>query len=118
MATYIGADTRVLDLHGRTAVPGFIEGHGHFTGIGNAMQVLDLMHVTGDRHFYEIRPRAFHIHLVCMSCGSVEEPGGPFWQELQRRVHRETGFKPQAARLEMGGTCDLCQKKKSKGGKK
>ena len=76
---------------------------------------LDLMHVTGDRHFYEVRPRAFHIHLVCMTCGSVEEPGGPFWQELQRRVHRETGFKPEAVRLEMGGLCEPCQKKKSEG---
>ena len=33
---------------------------------------LDLMHVTGDRHFYEIRPSVFHIHLVCMECGSVQ----------------------------------------------
>ncbi len=41
----IGADTRVIDLEGLTAVPGFIEGHGHFTGIGDALQILDLMHV-------------------------------------------------------------------------
>jgi Fur family ferric uptake transcriptional regulator len=72
---------------------------------------LDLMHVTGDRHFYEVRPKAFHIHLVCMKCGSVEEPGGPFWEDLKRRVQRETGFKPDMVRLEMGGSCTRCQER-------
>jgi len=70
---------------------------------------LDLMHVTGDRHFYEVRPSTFHIHLVCTKCGSVQEPGGPFWEELKRRVYRETKFKPEAMRLEMGGVCETCQ---------
>ena len=75
---------------------------------------LDLMQVSGDRHFYEIRPSVFHIHLVCMTCGSVQEPGGPFWEELKQRVHRETGFRPEAVRMEMGGRCTACQAKESK----
>jgi predicted amidohydrolase YtcJ len=29
-----GPATRVIDLHGMLAIPGFIEGHGHFTGVG------------------------------------------------------------------------------------
>ncbi len=70
---------------------------------------LDLMHVSGERHYYEIRPSEFHIHLICMSCGSVEEPSGPLWQNLKRRVHEETGFKPEIVRLEMGGRCVNCQ---------
>ena len=70
---------------------------------------LDLMHVNSDRHYYEIRPSVFHIHLVCMSCGAVQEPSGPFWQDLKRRVIEETGFKPEVVRLEMGGKCDKCQ---------
>lgn len=39
---YVGPATEVLDLEGRLAVPGFIEGHGHFTGIGQARLTLDL----------------------------------------------------------------------------
>ncbi len=70
---------------------------------------LDLMHVTGERHFYEVRPSAFHIHLVCTSCGGVEEPGGSFWEDLKRRVERETGFEPSVVRLEMGGLCSRCR---------
>ena len=39
---HIGPDTRVIDLDGRLVVPGFIEGHGHFMGVGNAQLNLDL----------------------------------------------------------------------------
>ncbi len=74
---------------------------------------LDLMHYAGDRHFYEIRPKAFHIHLVCTTCGEVKEPGGPFWEDLQLRVLRETGFRTDSARLEMGGTCETCRNRTS-----
>lgn len=39
---WIGPRTRVIDLHGQLAIPGFIEGHGHFTGLGEFRQGLDL----------------------------------------------------------------------------
>jgi hypothetical protein len=42
MKAYIGPSTQVIDLEGKLAIPGFIEGHGHFTGIGQAMMNLDL----------------------------------------------------------------------------
>ncbi|HEV2444867.1 MAG TPA: amidohydrolase family protein, partial [Candidatus Sulfopaludibacter sp.] len=39
---WIGPGTRVIDLHGQLAIPGFIEGHGHFTGVGEFRLGLDL----------------------------------------------------------------------------
>jgi hypothetical protein len=42
IAGRIGPRTRVIDLAGKLAIPGFIEGHGHFTGIGQARMTLDL----------------------------------------------------------------------------
>lgn len=42
---YIGPNTRVIDLKGKLAVPGFIEGHGHFTSVGSSKLRLDLMRV-------------------------------------------------------------------------
>ena len=78
---------------------------------------LDLMHYRGDRHFYEIRPRSLHIHLVCMSCRTVAEPDDPFWDELKQKVQRETNFKPEVVRIEMGGTCAKCQAKQATAGK-
>jgi predicted amidohydrolase YtcJ len=40
---YVGPDTRVVDLEGRRAVPGFVESHGHFMGVGRARMQLDLL---------------------------------------------------------------------------
>jgi predicted amidohydrolase YtcJ len=39
---WIGPNTKVIDLHGMLAIPGFIEGHGHFTGVGEFRMGLDL----------------------------------------------------------------------------
>src|ERR1035441_2012520 len=39
---WIGPTTKVIDLHGMLAIPGFIEGHGHFTGVGEFRMGLDL----------------------------------------------------------------------------
>jgi len=44
IAGYIGSSTQVID--GQFAMPGFIEGHGHFTGIGENKINLDLMSAT------------------------------------------------------------------------
>ncbi len=41
--TYEGGETRVIDLEGRLAVPGLIEGHGHFMGMGEAQMQLGLL---------------------------------------------------------------------------
>src|SRR3982750_4262319 len=41
-AQWIGPGTKVIDLHGMLAIPGFIEGHGHFTGVGEFRVGLDL----------------------------------------------------------------------------
>lgn len=40
---FAGAQTQFLELNGRTATPGFIEGHGHLMGIGYNELELDLM---------------------------------------------------------------------------
>jgi hypothetical protein len=46
IAQYVGASTQVIDLAGQFAMPGFIEGHGHFTGIGEGKLGLELMGTT------------------------------------------------------------------------
>ncbi|HWA15744.1 MAG TPA: amidohydrolase [Gemmatimonadales bacterium] len=37
-----GPSTRRIDLQGKLAIPGFIEGHGHFLGLGSARMHLNL----------------------------------------------------------------------------
>lgn len=75
---------------------------------------LDLMHVSGERHYYEIRPRTLHIHLVCTVCKGVEEPSETFWDDLKRRVRSDNGFLPEVVRIEMAGVCASCQRKRSR----
>jgi hypothetical protein len=46
VARYIGPATTSLDLAGQLAIPGFIEGHGHFAGLGESKLGLDLTGAT------------------------------------------------------------------------
>ncbi|WKN41011.1 amidohydrolase [Tunicatimonas pelagia] len=48
---WIGEETKVLDLEGKTMTPGFIEGHAHFLGVGENKMSLDLLAV---RSFEEV----------------------------------------------------------------
>lgn len=38
-----GDSTRIIDLKGKFAMPGFIEGHGHYAGLGNSLQNLNFL---------------------------------------------------------------------------
>ena len=42
IAHYIGPHTKVLDLHGAFATPGFIEGHGHLMDTGDSLMQLNV----------------------------------------------------------------------------
>jgi len=42
---YITQKTEVLDLEGKLAIPGFIDAHGHFTGLGRSKMVLNFMNI-------------------------------------------------------------------------
>jgi len=46
MQPFVGPATQVVDLHGQLVIPGFVEGHGHFTGVGEAQLNLKLMPTT------------------------------------------------------------------------
>ncbi|HEV8043381.1 MAG TPA: amidohydrolase family protein [Bryobacteraceae bacterium] len=40
--SYIGPSTKIVNLRGRLAIPGFVEGHGHFMGLGASKMSLNL----------------------------------------------------------------------------
>ena len=56
-------------------------------------------HVHGDDH---------HDHMVCMQCGSIDEFADPELEELQDRVCREAGFRPERHSLKIFGVCSGC----------
>jgi len=65
--SFIGNNTKVLDLKGTTMVPGLIEGHGHFMGLGYAKMRLDLSTVSS------------YDELVDMVSGAVAEANPGEW---------------------------------------
>jgi Fur family ferric uptake transcriptional regulator len=76
---------------------------------GGLVDELDLMHHTGDQHFYETRTKQEHAHVICLRCGKVEEFYGEPLQRLRRQVEAHFGFQILIARTEIGGFCDHCQ---------
>jgi Fur family transcriptional regulator, ferric uptake regulator len=69
---------------------------------------LDLMHLEGEKHFYEVKTTREHVHLACFRCGRIEEFSSPLFEQLKSEIGAEAGFKIRVTRLEVGGTCRDC----------
>lgn len=76
---------------------------------GGLVDELDLMHYSGDQHYYETRTKQEHAHVVCLGCGKVEEFFGEPLQRLRRQIEAHFGFQILLARTEVGGYCPHCQ---------
>ncbi len=70
---------------------------------------LDLMHLNGEKHYYEVKTRRDHLHLACFQCGRIEEVATPLFEELKAEISRRNGFQIQVVRLEVGGRCSSCR---------
>jgi Fe2+ or Zn2+ uptake regulation protein len=69
---------------------------------------LDLMHLNGEKHFYEARTNIDHVHLACFQCGRIEEYTSPLFERLKSEMTRQKGFHIGVVRLEVGGRCSQC----------
>jgi Fur family ferric uptake transcriptional regulator len=81
---------------------------------GGLVDELDLMHQSGDQHYYETRLKQEHAHVVCLRCGKVEEFFGEPLAKLRRQVEAHFGFQILVARTEIGGYCSHCQALRAK----
>lgn len=75
---------------------------------------LDLMHLQGEKHFYEVKTRRDHVHLACFECGQIEEFSNALFERLKDEIRTRAGFEIRATRLEVGGRCKACITKESK----
>jgi Fur family ferric uptake transcriptional regulator len=69
---------------------------------------LDLMHLNGEKHYYEVKTQKDHLHLACFHCGKIEEFDSPTFQRLKREIAAQNEFAVQVMRLEVGGMCRQC----------
>jgi Fur family ferric uptake transcriptional regulator len=70
---------------------------------------LDLLHLRGDRHFYESHSPRDHIHVACLRCGKVREFESRLYEQLKRQIEQDCGIKITVSRTEVGGYCSDCQ---------
>jgi|SRR5437868_14988705 len=70
---------------------------------------LDLMHMQGEKHFYERRPQRDHIHMACLRCGKISEFESDLFDRLKGQIQRDCAFQIVVSRLEVGGYCADCQ---------
>ena len=69
---------------------------------------LDLMHLQGEKHFYEAKTNIDHVHLACFQCGRIEEYASPLFERLKAEISLHKGFRIRVTRLEVGGRCSQC----------
>jgi Fur family ferric uptake transcriptional regulator len=70
---------------------------------------LDLMHMQGEKHFYERRPQRDHIHMACLRCGKISEFESDLFDRLKGQIKRDCQFHIVVTRLEVGGYCAQCR---------
>ncbi|HVX66490.1 MAG TPA: Fur family transcriptional regulator [Bryobacteraceae bacterium] len=69
---------------------------------------LDLMHLNGEKHYYEVKTRRDHVHLACFRCGRIEEFASPLFEQLKQEIAERARFAVRVTRLEVGGMCRSC----------
>jgi Fur family transcriptional regulator, ferric uptake regulator len=74
---------------------------------------LDLMHLHGEKHYYEAVRADEHIHLACIDCGSIEEFSSETFAQLKEEIAQKCGFEIRVARFEVGGRCSKCRERRS-----
>ena len=73
---------------------------------------LDLMHLNGEKHYYEVKTQQDHLHLACFGCGEIIEFATPAFEQLKQEIAAANHFEIQVMRLEVGGLCGACTAKK------
>ena len=73
---------------------------------------LDLMHLEGEKHYYEVKTSREHCHLACFRCGAITEYASPAFEKLKDDMAKQSGFQIRVVRLEVGGYCQRCRKAK------
>src|ERR1700689_1145234 len=47
---------------------------------------LDLMHIEGEKHYYEAKTNRDHCHMACFRCGAIMEYASPAFENLKKDI--------------------------------
>src|ERR1700739_2623704 len=75
---------------------------------------LALLHLRGDRHYYETHGPRDHIHVACLRCGKVREFESKLYEQLKAQIAQDCGLQVSVSRTEVGGICNDCLAKARK----
>ena len=93
---------------------------GEEIGLATVYRVLTQFEAAGlvERHHFEsgqavfeLSEKGHHDHIVCVSCGKVEEFYDVMIENRQREVASEKGYEVTDHSLTLYGKCPACQKK-------
>jgi len=70
---------------------------------------LDLLHLRGDKHYYEAHSARDHIHVACLRCGKVREFESNLFEKLKEQIAHDLQIKITVTRTEIGGYCNSCR---------
>jgi Fur family transcriptional regulator, ferric uptake regulator len=94
---------------------------GEEIGLATVYRVLTQFEAAGlvERHHFEsgqavfeLSEKGHHDHIVCVSCGKVEEFYDEMIESRQREVAAEKGYEVTDHSLTLYGKCPACQKSK------
>jgi Fur family ferric uptake transcriptional regulator len=75
---------------------------------------LDLMHIEGEKHYYEVKTSRDHCHMACFTCGGIMEYASSTFEKLKEEMAKKSGFHIRVVRLEIGGMCRKCAESSEK----
>ncbi|MEA3344704.1 MAG: transcriptional repressor [Chloroflexota bacterium] len=73
--------------------------------------VINELDLGEEHHYYELKRRGEHNHLICQGCGKVIEFECPFSDQLMRHLSEKYDFEITDIHLEVMGYCAECRGK-------
>ncbi|MDX1251194.1 MAG: ferric iron uptake transcriptional regulator [Gammaproteobacteria bacterium] len=70
-------------------------------------------HFEGGQSVFEINQGEHHDHILCVSCGKVDEFFDETIEQRQRAIAKKAGYEMTDHSLYIYGICNECQKKKA-----
>lgn len=71
---------------------------------------LDLLHLDGSEHHYEVCQGLGHVHIGCSECGRILEYETGLVAQLDDEIRQKTGCEVKNIRIEVSAICTECRK--------